>query len=150
MKHIAVFAIGLLFLTPGSLLSDADDPILKRQELMEGMKDNGLKPMVGMARQEIDFDAATVAAGIEIMADVAANAGDLFPEGSDSGHDTEALSAIWTDREGFDQRLADFGAAVDRAQAAPPQTVDELKAMLNDVLEACKGCHDNYRVEHEH
>ena len=148
MKIIAVLSTTLLVLLSAAAVAE-EDPILQRQELMEGMKDNGLKPMVGMARGEAEFDAATVAAGIEIMQDVAANVGDLFPEGSDTGHDTEALPAIWTDRAGFDKALENFTAATDRAAAAPPQSVDELKAMLDDLLKTCKGCHDDYRVEHE-
>jgi len=149
MKVIAVLVVALIAISSTANTNAGDDPILARQELMEGMKDNGLKPMVGMARGEVEFDAAAVVAGLEIMKDVAEKAGDLFPEGSETGHDTEALPAIWTDRDGFNQKLADYGAAVDRAAAAPPQSVDELKVMLDDVLGTCKGCHDDYRVEHD-
>jgi len=90
-----------------------------------------------------------VAEGLEVMRDVADKAGGLFPEGSDTGHDTEALPAIWTDREGFDKRLADFGAAVDAAAQASPQSVEDLQPALKGILDTCKGCHDNYRVEQE-
>ena len=144
MRKLALFALGVSILATASA-----DPILERQELMEGMKDNGLAPMIGMARGQAEFDAATVVKGLEIMANVAEEGPGLFPEGSDTGHDTEALPAIWTDPDGFEQAFADYGAAVERAQANPPQDVDGLKAMLNDVLKTCKGCHDNYRVEQE-
>jgi len=138
-----------LALLPAVLVLASESPILQRQELMENMKDHALKPMVGMVRGEEDFDATTVADGFGIMREVADQAGSLFPEGSDTGHDTEALPAIWTDRAGFDQRLADFGAAVDAAAAANPQSVAELQPVLKGIIDTCKGCHDNYRVEQE-
>lgn len=149
MKNIAVFVVSILSLVSVALTQAGSDPILERQELMENMKDNGLKPMIGMSRGKMEFDAATVVAGLDLMKGVAEKAGDLFPEGSETGHDTEALPEIWTDRDGFNQKLADYGAAVDRAAAAPPQSVDELNTMLDDVLGTCKGCHDSYRVEHD-
>lgn len=139
----------VLTLFPAALVLASDDPILQRQELMENMKDNALKPMVGMARGEVEFDGTVVASGFDIMADVAAQAGDLFPDGSDTGHDTEALPAIWTDREGFNQRLADFGEAVNAAAARDIQSVDALQPALKSILDTCKGCHDNYRVEQD-
>jgi len=75
--------------------------------------------------------------------------GDLFPEGSESGYDTEAKETIWTDREGFDARLADFAESVDAAIAAKPKDLEALKAAAGPVFKNCKGCHDDYRVEKE-
>lgn len=149
MKLAVLILMTLLAFCAVSSLAGSHDPILQRQELMEGMKDNALRPMVGMAREQVEFDAAQVADGIDIMRNVAQEAPGLFPEGSDTGHDTEALPAIWEDPEGFEEALSNFGAAVDRAHQAPPQSLDELRAMLNDVLKTCKGCHDTYRVEQE-
>ena len=141
----------LIFLATSSILAigEGTDPILERQELMEGTRD-ALKPMVGMVRGETDFDASVVTASLETFRHTAEQAGGLFPPGSETGHDTEARPEIWTDREGFDARLADFNAAVTAAIDAGPESLDELKPVLGDVTKTCKGCHDNYRVEHEH
>jgi cytochrome c556 len=125
----------------------ADDPILQRQELMENMKDEALKPLIGMNKGEVPFDAETVRASLAIMRHVADEAPGLFPVGSETGHDTEARSTIWEDWDGFEQKNADFAAAVDAALEAAPSTREELDPALKKVLGTCKGCHDNYRVD---
>ena len=73
----------------------------------------------------------------------------MFPEGSESGHDTEAKATIWTDRDGFNEKLANFGTRVDAAIAANPDSVETLKGAAGPVFQACKSCHEGYRVEKE-
>ena len=143
-----LFACLLVSALLSSSLAWAEDPILQRQELMENTKD-ALGPMIGMAKGEVEFDAATVQSSLLTMQITAAEAGALFPEGSESGHDTEAKASIWSDRAGFEQAMADFDVAVKAALDAAPASVDERKPALNGVLKTCKGCHDGYRVEKE-
>jgi cytochrome c556 len=125
----------------------ADDPILQRQELMENMKDKAWRPIVGMSKGELGFDVAAVAEALTAMGEVTPAFGDLFPPGSESGHDTEALPEIWTDREGFDQKLADYDAVIEAASSAVPQSVEELQLTVKNIAGTCKGCHDLYRVD---
>ena len=73
--------------------------------------------------------------------------GDLFPEGSETGFDTEAKSTIWTDRAGFDKALAEFKQQADAAVAANPQTLAELQPAAGAVFKTCKSCHEGYRVD---
>jgi cytochrome c556 len=122
------------------------NPISERQDMMEDTK-NALGPLMDMNRGKRDFDAATVTESLAVFERVAGSYGDLFPPGSETGNDTEARPEIWTDRAGFEQRLVDFGEAVAAAQAANPQSTEELKPVLFGVLKTCKGCHDNYRVD---
>jgi cytochrome c556 len=122
------------------------NPIEERQAMMEDTK-NALGPLMDMNRGKRDFDATTVTESLAVFERVAGSYGELFPPGSETGNDTEARPEIWTDRAGFDQRLVDFGEAVGKAQAANPQNVDELKPVLFGILNTCKGCHDNYRVD---
>jgi cytochrome c556 len=75
--------------------------------------------------------------------------GGLFPPGSETGEGTEAAPAIWEDRAGFDKALVTWGDAVDAAIAANPQTVEETKPVAGPIFNACKGCHDDYRIEDE-
>ena len=123
-----------------------EDPIQQREELMEETRD-ALKPLGAMAKGERDFDAEVVNASFAVWKRAGAQFGELFPEGSESGGGTEAKSTIWTDREGFDRALAEFNEAVDKAMAAQPGSVDELKPVLGGVTKTCKGCHDGYRVK---
>ena len=122
------------------------DPIKARQHLMENTRD-AAKVIGAMQKGEKPFDAAAAMAALETWKKTADEAGDLFPEGSETGHDTEAKSTIWSDRAGFDEKLSVFATEVDAAIAANPDSVEALKAATGPVFKACKGCHDGYRVE---
>ena len=124
------------------------DPILERQELMENTRD-AAKVIGGMLKEKQPFDAEAAMAALQTWKETATEAGDLFPEGADTGHDTEAKATIWTDRAGFDAKLEDFGVQVDAAIAANPDSLEALGAATNPVFKACKACHEDYRVEKE-
>ena len=140
-----VAAIAVAFTSP---LFAGDDPVHERHELMEGVGD-AAKPIGEMLKGERDFDAGVVMASLETFDEAAGRFGSLFPPGSETGEGTEAAPAIWEDRAGFDKALATWGEAVDAAIAANPQTVEETKAAAGPVFNACKGCHDDYRIEEE-
>ena len=124
------------------------DPIKARQHLMEDTRD-GAKVIGGMLKGEKPFDAEAAMSALKVWKKTATQAGDLFPEGSETGHDTEAKSTIWSDREGFNEKMAIFNTEVDAAIAANPESLDALKAAAGPVFQACKGCHDGYRIEKE-
>ena len=122
------------------------DPIQKRQHLMEETRD-AAKLVGGMLKGNTAFDAEAAMAALKTWKNTATKAGDLFPEGSETGHDTEAKSTIWSDRAGFDEKMADFNTAVDVAIAAKPDSLEALKPVAGPIFNTCKGCHDGYRVE---
>ncbi len=122
------------------------DPIKERQHLMEETRD-AAKVVGGMLKGKTEFDAEAAMAALRTWKKTATEAGDLFPEGSETGHDTEAKSTIWSDRAGFDEKMADFNTAVDAAIAAKPDSLDALKPVAGPIFDTCKGCHDGYRVE---
>lgn len=147
MKNIVLSAaLSSLLLAPVTLLAGPNDAITQRQHLMEETRD-AVKPIGGMAKGEVAFDAAVVAESLAVLERVAAEYGNYFPPGSDTGHDTEARPEIWTDRAGFDARLVDFADAVAAGQTANPQSLEELKPVAGAIFKSCKGCHENYRVE---
>lgn len=137
----AVFAIS-------SALADDDSPQERRHELMEGVGD-AAKPVGAMLKGEQPFDAAIVMQSLKTFQEAPPVFVTLFPEGSDTGHDTEAKSTIWTDRAGFEAALQAFSQAVDAAIAAAPQDLESLNAAAGPVFKACKDCHEGYRVEEE-
>ena len=138
-------AISLAFTTP---LLAGNDPIHERHELMEGVGD-AAKPIGQMLKGEREFDAAVVMASFETFDEASAQFGELFPPGSETGDGTEAAPAIWEDRAGFEEALSAWADAVDTAIAANPQTLDDTKPVAGEIFKACKGCHDNYRIEDE-
>lgn len=121
-------------------------PIEERQDLMEGARD-AAKVIGGMLKQERAFDAGEAMQSLQVWQKTAAEVGGLFPEGSGTGFDTEAKVTIWSDRDGFEEKLSEFASSVDTAIAANPDNLEALKAAASPVFQACKGCHEGYRVE---
>jgi cytochrome c556 len=141
-------SLAVLLLTFGTIAVAGDSPQEQRHELMEEVGD-AAKPIGGMLKEEMAFDADVVMESFQTWADAAAVFGDLFPVGSETGHDTEARATIWSDRAGFDNALAEFAEAVDAAIAAEPQDLESLNAAAGPVFKKCKACHEDYRVEEE-
>ncbi|MGA9575934.1 MAG: cytochrome c [Lysobacterales bacterium] len=145
MLRIPVSMMLSALFVAGAAVADTD-PILARQDLMENTGD-AAKVIGGMLKHEKAFDAEAAMAALQTWKKTATTAGDLFPEGSESGHDTEAKATIWTDRAGFEEKLANFGTQVDAAIAAKPDSLEALNAAAGPVFKACKACHEEYRVD---
>ena len=150
MTHVKpaliAFASALVFCAPQA---GADDgPIHERHELMEGVGD-AAKPVGAMLRGQSDFDAEVVMETLGVWSKAGSKFGDLFPEGSETGGDTEAAPAIWEDREGFNAALTQWREAVEAAISAEPQSLDAARPVMGEVFNACKNCHDTYRIEDE-
>jgi cytochrome c556 len=145
-KTRSLVAVIALALAPP--LFAGDDPVHERHELMESVGD-AAKPIGQMLKGERDFDSGVVMTSFETFAKAAGEFGELFPPGSETGEGTEAAPAIWEDRAGFDKALATWSEAVDAAIAANPQTVEETKPVAGPIFNACKACHDDYRIEDE-
>jgi len=125
-----------------------DSPQEQRHELMEDAG-GGAKTIGKMLEGETAFDAAAAMEALQTWARVADQFGGLFPEGSETGFDTEAKATIWSDREGFDAALGAWAEAVDAAVAANPQDLESLQAAAGPVFKKCKACHEEYRVKDE-
>jgi len=131
-----------------SLAVAQDDPRILRHEIMEGVGD-AARPVGQMLRGDAEFDAATVANSLQVFLDASSRVGDLFPAGSETGEDTRAAPAIWEDRAGFDEALGNLATAVEAAIAASPNTLEEARPVLGPVFNACRNCHESYRLEEE-
>jgi cytochrome c556 len=123
------------------------DPIADRQALMKanGKAAGSLAPIV---KGEKPFDAATVKAAFETLAEDARNfdADRLFPAGSETGSDTKASPAIWSDRAGFVAAIEKFRTNTAAAVAANVQDLDALKLQFGAVSQTCSCCHQAFRV----
>lgn len=130
------------------LATAAESPQEQRHELME---DNGgaAKTIGKMLEGEAPFDAAAAMEAMQTWRQVAGQFGDLFPDGSETGYDTEAKATIWSDRDGFNEALAAWSEAVDAALAADPQDLEALEAAAGPVFKKCRACHEEYRVKDE-
>ncbi|MBV9782299.1 MAG: cytochrome c [Acidisphaera sp.] len=71
----------------------------------------------------------------------------MFPPGSETGHDTKALPAIWSDKAGFDKDAANFNAAAAKlAQVATTNDKAAFAEQYQAVGETCGACHRAYRA----
>jgi cytochrome c556 len=145
MSRFVILAILAVVMCAGTAIA-GDDPILARQQLMEDTRD-AAKVIGGMLKGEQPFDAEAATQAFKVWNKTATEAGDLFPEGSGVGHDTEAKVTIWSDKAGFEAELDKFATRVDAALAANPDSLEALKAAAGPVFQACKSCHEGYRVE---
>ena len=81
----------------------------------------------------------------DAMAGLAEIAPTLFAEGSEGG---DALAAIWENPDDFAEKLEAFrGAALAFKEAAAGGDRAAAGGALMDLGGACKGCHDDYRLE---
>lgn len=131
-----------------SLAVADDDPRHVRHEAMEEVRD-AAKVIGAMLKGEREYDVEAVQTSLDVFDDVSSYFGDLFPEGTETGEDTEAAPAIWEDRAGFEAALQEWRDASIAAIDADPQTLDAAKPVLGPIFKTCKGCHDTYRIEDE-
>ena len=81
------------------------------------------------------------------MANIAGIVPDVFPEGSGKGK-TEALAAIWEDKEAFAAAMDKFVKATDGiAMAGESGNISDIGPAIKALGGSCKGCHDDYREE---
>ncbi len=105
-------------------------------------------PIVGMAREQIPYDAALVKTNAEKIATLLPLIPDMFRiNTSEFDLDTEALDKIWDNTEDFAEKAA---TAAEQAAALAAATADGQGAAMEAfgaLGGACKACHDNYRQQ---
>jgi len=70
-----------------------------------------------------------------------------FPPGSDTGHDTKALPAVWSDSAGFQKAADNFVETANKlAELAKAGDADGVAAQVKVVGDACGTCHKTYRA----
>jgi cytochrome c556 len=123
----------------------ADDKIIQlRQQIM---KANGAAAGVafGMAKGDIPFDATVAAAAVGSIAGNNNVFFELFPAGTETGANTRALAAIWSDPDGFKAVSVKTVDAANAAAAAAAEGQEAFGASLQALGAACGECHENYR-----
>jgi len=146
MKFRTLFAAAVISAAGFAPAIAADEPQVVRQEMMKKVG-GATGDMAKMVKGEADFDAAVTLAALTTISEVAETIGVYFPEGSDTGFETEAAPAIWTDRAGFDEKLAALKADAEAGIAAAPADLDGLKAVFGPLTKNCGACHETYRLK---
>ncbi|GGK44850.1 c-type cytochrome [Salinarimonas ramus] len=140
---LASFAAAPLLLGPAAIAQG--DPIAERQEIMKGVGD-ATRTGVQMVRGERDFDLEAARNTFAVYLDASQRMPELFPEGTETGGDTEALPAIWEEKEDFVALFEEFG---ERAQAGLDDTTDAttFQAALGTATQSCRTCHEQFRMQ---
>ena len=144
---VALF-ISLSFCTSAGADSDAENAVKFRHAVMNAMAGHtGAFSMIAFGT--VDHP-EFLQSHADALADMGAQIKVLFPAGS-GGDESHAKPAIWEEPEKFSE-------AVTRAKKATAELRDaaatgDRKVIMNAfkaVGQACKGCHESYREEHDH
>jgi cytochrome c556 len=137
----AVIAMGIATIA----YADFNEDVIKlRRGLMEIANQQAIKIVIQMARGDVPFDTTLAQAALLTISHDAEVIPSLFPPGTESGFNTKAGPAIWSDFEGF-KALSDKMATDAKAAAEAATTLDGLKGVLNQVGQNCQACHEKYR-----
>ena len=139
MKRAVALGVLLSACLAGTAI--ADDPTIDRQAMMKNVgaaTGAGAKYMKG----EAPFDLAAAQMIFKTWNNAALGFGYMFPEGSETGNETEASKAIWENRDGFNAAVAKF------IQDTSVNITDEasFKAAFGAAAANCKTCHEGFRV----
>lgn len=130
--------------------SDLAAVVKERQDNFKGIADSFKAVRGELEKDTPDF--ALIAAKATDINTRAGKLGGYFPAGTsvDDGFDTEALPAIWEKPEAVGaavKKLADESAKL--ASLAPGGDKAALAAQAMALGGACKGCHDQFRLDDE-
>ena len=68
-----------------------------------------------------------------------------FPEGSETGNKTQAASAIWDNKNQFEELVNNFIADIESAIKADLKNEELFKTNFDVISKNCRSCHMNFR-----
>lgn len=129
-------------------LAQDEPPQVERQKLMEANGD-AAKQLGAMVKGEAPYDPVQAREALEtIMSDMETFV-TLFPEGTETGHETRALPAIWERPDDFEAKAEDLVLAAEAAHAVADEGLDSFRPAFGDLGDACGACHEDFRAEKE-
>ncbi|PWW02171.1 cytochrome c556 [Hoeflea marina] len=146
MKFRIVMTATLLGLAAATFAHAADEPQVVRQEMMKKIG-GATGAMAKMVKGETPYDQAAAIAALQTIADTITLFPEQFPEGSETGMESEAAPAIWTNKADFEAKAMKLHADAEAAIAANPADVDALKAVFGPLTQNCGSCHETYRLK---
>ena len=71
----------------------------------------------------------------------------LFPDGTQTGHNTKARPEVWSDRGGFEKAAANYTAAAEKlSQLAEANDKAGFATQYAALGQTCGACHRGYRA----
>ncbi|UOM34837.1 cytochrome c [Acuticoccus sp. I52.16.1] len=149
MRYALAFASAAALLAPLAFTSAAAAqdaaPQVERHEIMEEVGD-AMGVLGGMAKGERPYDAAAATEALDVFIVQTPLFLELFPEGSETGHDTRAKPAIWEDPADFHEKGEALVAAAESAKGPAGESLEGLRTALGPVGQSCRACHEAYRA----
>ena len=130
--------------TAGGLVGTPDALILGRQA---GMDLQGA--VTGELKRAVDGKAEvkTYKSAADAIAAWGRAIPGMFPAGTEHGHDTKALPAVWSDRAGFEKASATLTTAAEKmSQAAAADDKAAFAEAFQATAQACGACHRSFRA----
>jgi cytochrome c556 len=104
--------------------------------------------LAAMAEDKKPFNKDEAARNAEFVALLATVPRSYFGEGTDK--DTRAKPEIWTHRADFDSKMDKMvGEAAKLPAVVKTGDMAAFRKQVNDLGEACKACHDEYRAKQQ-
>ena len=143
IKNIFLLILLSLFSFPAYSELSVEEIIKGRQSILSDNYKTAKR--VAALSNDIEFEAA-----IELMNQMSENFEtllDYFPENSKEGFDTEALPAIWENKDEFNALMQK--ASNDMKQLASIiEDSDDIESSLNNLMwRNCKACHSKFRLD---
>lgn len=143
IKNIFLLILLSLFTFPAYSELSVEEIIKGRQSILSDNYKTAKR--VAALSNDIEFEAA-----IELMNQMSENYEtllDYFPENSKEGFDTEALPAIWENKDEFNALMQK--ASDDMKQLASIiEDSDDIESSLNNLMwKNCKACHSKFRLD---
>ena len=140
-----LFFIFILFYSFSALSEQAVEEIIKERKSIFSKNYKTAKRVQGLASNG-DIDEAK-----KLMIEMSDNYKrllDLFPENSKVGFKTEALPAIWENKDEFNLLMTKASSNMIELTSVIDETED-VKATLGKYMwSSCKSCHSKFRAEH--
>ena len=142
-RPLLVVLVGVAGLT-AAVAQDA--PQVARQELMGQIGDNA-KILGDMAKGARPYEEETAVQALDAIIDDIAEFTTLFPEGSETGHETRARSSIWQDKSAFEEDAMNLQEAAVTAREAAPGGHEAFAPAFQAVGRTCGACHNDFRAK---
>ncbi|OYD23649.1 c-type cytochrome [Oceanimonas baumannii] len=151
LKKALILSTGLF---AASVSAQADlfkpeDAVKYRQSLYQVMAAQA-GVIGGMAKGEIDFDAAALHQRAINLSNAAGLLGDTYFPETRGVESSNLLDKAWDDMEGMQAKGKDFGDALQNlVKVSAEEGFDQAQARkaAGAMFKTCKGCHDGYRKD---
>jgi cytochrome c556 len=143
-----VVVVATLALGAGAGMAQQDAVKLAQDTMKANGKNMGavLGPMF---KGEKPYDQAAVDAALNQFVDTAKKLPTMFPDSVKDAKwegDYSPSPKIWTDKAGYDAKVASFAKVVTEAKAKV-KDLDTLKANFPGIGKECGACHETYRLK---